>query len=248
MTDRHFKTVIHVHTNYSYDGNASCADVLETARRQRVDCVGITDHDEIAGALETRELARRDGNVQVIVGEEISSADGHIIGLFLSERIPPRLSAEETCRRIRSQGGIVLAPHPAALLCEHSLSYAAVERILPWLDGIETCNAQNPAVWENARALRFARRCDVAPYVGADTHFRGYLDAAYQLLPAFGTPAEFKVSLQQARLFPGRFPPAYFVLAGLTHYWRKFGLPPILGTGAAQHRVRAPGPLKMAEE
>ena len=146
------KTVIHVHTHYSYDSDRSPEDLVRAARRAGVDCVAVTDHNEIAGALAARAL----GGVQIIVGEEITSADGHIIGLFLHERVPPGLSAEATAQRIHDQGGLVLAPHPFTILCDRSLGPHALARLRPWLDAVEVCNAQDFLPWENARARRYA--------------------------------------------------------------------------------------------
>ncbi|MBK9120023.1 MAG: PHP domain-containing protein [Phycisphaerales bacterium] len=218
------KTVIHAHTDYSFDSNTPPAALVAAARAQGVDCVAITDHDEIAGALAVRAL----GGVRVIVGEEVSSQDGHIIGLFLQERIPPGLSAEETCARIHDQGGLVLAPHPFSILCEGSLG-PAMERLLPWLHAVEVNNAQNLLPWEEQRARRFAARHGLVSFVGADTHIRGYLAACYQLVREFDGPADFLRALQDARLRPGRFGPSYFAAMGARHVWDKFAGRPLPG-------------------
>jgi hypothetical protein len=204
------KTVIHVHTSYSHDADVTPAQVIETARQQGVDCLAITDHDEIAGALEARQI----GGVQVIVGQEISSADGHVIGLFLQEQVPPGLSAEQTAERIRAQGGLVLAPHPFTILCPESLQ-SAIGRLLPWLDAVEVCNAQDFLPWENTRARRFAQRHGITPYVGSDSHLRGHLAAAHQLIPAFDGAAGFLDALRRAELHPGCFGPGYFAVMGI---------------------------------
>lgn len=234
------KTVIHVHTTYSYDANAAPADVVQTARRQGVDCVAITDHDEIRGALEAQAL----GEVQVIVGEEISSRDGHLIGLFLQERIPPGLPAEQTAQLIREQGGLVLAPHPRALLCESSLDAATLERLVPWLDAVEVCNAQNPLWWEDRRAGCFARRHGIAAYVGADTHLRGYLATAHQLMPPFDGPAGFLSSLRQAELHAGRFGLAYLAAMGTQHVWHRLARQPLPGFGVNAPEYRPASALR----
>ena len=75
------KTVFHIHTDYSDDSNLSCKALYAEARRANVDCVVITDHDSIEGAVRLREIARE--SLRVIIGEEISTTDGHLIGLFL---------------------------------------------------------------------------------------------------------------------------------------------------------------------
>jgi predicted metal-dependent phosphoesterase TrpH len=230
------KTIVHVHTNYSFDANVSPEELIETALGQGVECLAVTDHDEIAGALEARAI----GGVRIIIGEEISSADGHVIGLFLRELVPPGLSLEETAERIRAQGGLVLAPHPRAYLCDNSLSAGALERLLPWLDAVEVCNAQNPLLWEEAWARRFARRHGVLPYAGADSHVRGYLAAAYQIMPAFDGPADFLTALANAELHTGRFGPGYFVAMAAQHYHQRLFHRPLAGFG-----VNAPG-VKLA--
>jgi hypothetical protein len=209
-----------------------------------VDCIAITDHDEIAGAVEARAI----GGVQVIVGEEISSIDGHVIGLFLEQRVPPRLPTEETAELIRQQGGLVLAPHPRALLCPQSLSEPALQRLLPWLDAIEVCNAQNPLWWEDAWVREFARRQDLTPYVGDDTHLRGYLAACFQVMPPFDGPREFLESLRQAELHPGRFGLWYVAAMGVEWAWRRVFQRPLPGLGVnapagRQQRTRQSHPV-----
>ena len=210
------KTVIHIHTNYSADSNVAPGDVVAAARRENVDCVAITDHDEIDGALAVRAAAGDD--LRVIVGEEVSSADGHLVGLFLRERIPPGLSGAETIKRIREQGGVALAPHPFSRLCDNSLM-SAVFDLAELLDGIEIHNAQNPLPWEDWRAARFAQRRGLTAYVGADTHIRGRLAPCFQIMPDFSDAESFLRALPQARFRRGRFGPWYFAQMGLRHVW-----------------------------
>lgn len=225
---RRLKTVIHAHTNYSYDANASPEELVATALAQGVDCVAVTDHDEIDGALAARAV----GGVRIIVGEEISSADGHIIGLFLEEWVPPGLTAEETARRIRAQGGLVLAPHPFATLCDSSLHAIGLARLRRFLDAVEIHNAQNPLPWQDARAAEYARREGLVPYVGADTHIRGYLGAAAQVMPDFDGPAAFLDGLRRAELQCGRFGPGYFARMGFRHVWDRLMGRRLSGFGA----------------
>lgn len=223
------KAVIHVHTNYSHDSNAAPADVLELARAQGVHVVTITDHDEIDGALETQALARSPGDVRVIAGEEITSADGHIIGLFLRERIPPGLPGVETAQRIKAQGGLVLAPHPYTVLCDGSLGEHAMTALLPWLDGVEVCNAQDPLSWENAWADRFAATHHVTPYCGADAHLRGYLAGCYQWIGDYYDPPTFLAALRQAELVRGWFGWGYVARMGFRHVWDMISPVPLPG-------------------
>ncbi len=215
------KTILHVHTNYSHDSNVSPAELVEAAKREGVDCIGVTDHDQIRGALEAQQI----GGVRIIVGQEITTADGHLIGLFLRERIPPWLSVEESVGRIKDQGGLVLAPHPFLNLCEFSLQ-RAIERILPLIDAIEIHNAQNPLFWQDWRTRSYARTRGLTPYAGADSHIRGFRWPAYQMLADFESPASFLESLKQARLVTGRYGPLYMATMVFRHmYEARFGRP-----------------------
>lgn len=211
---KRLKTVLHAHTDYSHDSNRSPEELVATAVQQGVECVGITDHNEIRGALAAREL----GRVRVIVGAEILTTDGDLIGLFLEERIPPGLSAVETARRIRAQGGLVLAPHAFASLCADRLG-SAMDELVPWLDAVEVCNSQNPLWWEDRRAAAFAVRHGLTGYVGADAHLRGYLAGGYQWVPKFDGAESFRQALRRAELVPRRFGPTYMAGMALQHYW-----------------------------
>ncbi len=133
---------LHVHTLLS-DGAQRPEAILEAASG-RVDVVAITDHDEIRGALRAREWAREhpELGVDVVVGEEISTLNGHLLGLFLEECVPPGLSALETIGEIHAQGGLAVAAHPFHPLRGVSRGHASIARLirdLP-LDAIEAVN------------------------------------------------------------------------------------------------------------
>ena len=213
MPKNRIKVAIHIHTHYSYDSNMSPAILVDVARRRGLDCIAVTDHNLIDGALEAQAL----GKIRVIVGEEISSRDGHIIGLFLAAPIPPRLSGEETCIAIHEQGGLALAAHPYASLARSSLD-DALERLAPHLDAIEVHNAQNPLPWEDWRAARFARGAGMPAYVGMDAHLR-WLPAAYQLMNDFADAEDFRQALREAQLMRGRVGFRYVCLMAFRHYW-----------------------------
>lgn len=102
---------LHVHTKHS-DGQDSVSDVLAWAARIRLDIIAITDHDTIEGAIIAAELAHVRSGPEVVVGEEVSSLDGHILALFINKVIAPNLSAQETVAAIHEQGGLAVAAHP----------------------------------------------------------------------------------------------------------------------------------------
>ncbi len=110
MKQQGFRVELHTHTRFSHDSLLPLWLLYRMLSVKGINCVAITDHNEIEGALRFRS---RYPKIPAIVGEEIFSSDGEIIGLFLTERIEPGLSADETISRIHSQGGIVCVPHPA---------------------------------------------------------------------------------------------------------------------------------------
>lgn len=104
---------LHMHTHYS-DGD-KLENVLAAAVEAELDVIAITDHDEIGGALRARQIVHeRRLPLAVVPGVEVSSKDGHIGALFVTERIPPELSAHETVRLIHAAGGLAVAHHPYA--------------------------------------------------------------------------------------------------------------------------------------
>ena len=103
---------LHMHTDHSHDCATPVEVLLATAREQGLGAIAVTDHNEVSGALEARELAAAAG-VKVVVGEEVKTASqGEVIGLFLEERIPRGLTLAETVAEIKRQGGVVYVPHP----------------------------------------------------------------------------------------------------------------------------------------
>ncbi|HEX5040487.1 MAG TPA: PHP-associated domain-containing protein [Candidatus Limnocylindria bacterium] len=106
---------LHLHSLYS-DGTASVAEILDHVEGSTdLDVVAITDHERIDGALRAAELHRARGySFDLVVGEEITTRRGHVLALFVTERIPALRPLEETLERIHGQGGIAIAAHPMA--------------------------------------------------------------------------------------------------------------------------------------
>ena len=103
---------LHMHTNFS-DGWPSPDQVVDhVIENTDLDVIAITDHDTIQGALRAAERAARLSKLQVVIGEEVTSRDGHILGLFLEKRVRPGMSAAATVHAIHDQGGLAVAAHP----------------------------------------------------------------------------------------------------------------------------------------
>lgn len=235
------KTVFHVHTHYSDDANVSVQDLLAEARARNVQCLAVTDHDTIEGA---QELASRCGpELRVIIGEEVSTRDGHLIGLFLQEHIPAGLSARRTAELIRSQEGLVIAPHPFNRLFGCSLR-DRIHTLWGVLDAIEICNAQNLLPFADRRAAELARTHQMPQIVGVDVHHRDYLDSCYQVIPAFDDAGGFLASLRQAAFVLDHHPLSYFLQSARVAACSRLGLRPPAGYGERCSTPRRPVPVE----
>ena len=105
------KVELHLHSLYSPDSRMTIKEIVHRYRELEYDAIAITDHDDIRSHNHLRQIEEKTGLI-AIPGVEISSADGHIIGLMTQEDIPKGLSAEETLDRIRDQGGYSILAHP----------------------------------------------------------------------------------------------------------------------------------------
>jgi hypothetical protein len=187
----------HTHTEFSRDCGTALADVLAACQRAGIDCLCLTDHNRLVAP----RLWPAAAPVRLIAGEEIMTTAGEIIGLFLSEEIPPYLSPQETVRRIRAQGGLVSLPHPFDRLRRRSaLAPAARAAIMADVDIIEVFNSRVTFPGDNAQALRLAEATGKLRAAGSDAHTAGEIGNAYVEMPAFTDQDDFLACLAQGRV------------------------------------------------
>jgi predicted metal-dependent phosphoesterase TrpH len=168
---------LHIHTVYSYDGTAPVAAVLNRAREVGLNVIAITDHDEIKGSLKAFDLAPRYG-IEVIPGLEVTTAEGDLLALFVTEKIQPNLALIETIMKVGEAGGICIAPHPMARgMGMKSLSRASILQAMQHpeasriLLGIETYNATALDRESNIHAQALAaERPDLTEVGSSDAH------------------------------------------------------------------------------
>jgi glycosyltransferase involved in cell wall biosynthesis len=179
----------HVHTNHSRDCAMQVDELLERAAEVGLDVVAITDHNEVAGGFEALEVADRYG-VRVIVGEEVKTLEGEVIGLFLEERIPAGLTFAETIAEIKGQGGIVYVPHPFDRM--HAVPGTSLLKAnLTDLDVIEVFNSRIAYPGFNEKALRFSQRHRLPGAAGSDAHVLPGLGTALTGIGSFSGPRDF---------------------------------------------------------
>jgi len=170
------KADLHMHSTYS-DGIGTIEQILDYIQNKTdLDVVALTDHDVIEGALRMRDLWQR-GNYRFdfLVGEEVSTKEGHLLGLFLEKLVPQGLSMERSIELIHEQGGLAIIAHPLHPLFKHSCSRETMDRIHNtndvWFDAVETWNASFCGIYANQQAMRANRLVYGLPEVGnSDAH------------------------------------------------------------------------------
>jgi predicted metal-dependent phosphoesterase TrpH len=189
---------LHMHTDHSPDCATPVDVLLQTARDRGLGAIAITDHNEISGALEAKRIAEELDEIEVIVAEEVKTAEqGEVIGLFLSECIPKGLSMAETIAEIRRQGGLVYVPHPFDRL--HSVpDYEHLIEIVEEVDILEVFNPRVALTAFNEEAERFARKYRIVPGAGSDSHVAQGLGSVRVRIHDFDGPAEFLEAMRDA--------------------------------------------------
>jgi predicted metal-dependent phosphoesterase TrpH len=197
---------LHTHSRASFDSLASPASLVRTAASRGLTHLAITDHDRIDGALEARDRAAAEvPALTVIVGEEVRTAEGDLICLFLEEAIPPGLPAEEAIARARAQGGLVGVPHPYDRLRGSLLRDARMDRLAGQVDWIETHNARIAVGKGNQLAAEFAVAHGLPGIAVSDAHTAFEVGVAYTILGGDpSTAAGLLAALPTAELVTGK--------------------------------------------
>ncbi|MDX6627302.1 MAG: hypothetical protein QOE56_2291 [Solirubrobacterales bacterium] len=189
---------LHMHTDHSTDCATPVDVLLRTARDRGLGAIAITDHNEVSGALEAREIAAEMGDIKVIVAEEVKTAEqGEVIGLFLEEKIPKGLTMAETIAAIRAQNGLVYVPHPFDRF--HSVpDYEHLMDIVEEIDILEVFNPRVAVTSFNEEAQRFAGKYRIVPGAGSDSHVAQGLGSVRVRIHDFDGPAEFLEAMRDA--------------------------------------------------
>jgi hypothetical protein len=189
---------LHMHTDHSPDCATPVEVLLATAKDRGLGAIAVTDHNVISGALAAREVAAELGGIEVIVGEEVKTAEqGEVIGLFLEERIERGMTMAETIAEIRRQGGLVYVPHPFDRL--HSVpDYEHLLDIVEDIDILEVFNPRVALTAFNEEAVRFAAKYRIVPGAGSDSHVAQGLGSVMIRVHDFDGPDEFLEAMRDA--------------------------------------------------
>jgi predicted metal-dependent phosphoesterase TrpH/glycosyltransferase involved in cell wall biosynthesis len=190
---------LHMHTDHSPDCATPVDVLVRTASDRGLDAIAITDHNEISGALEARQLADEIGEgLQVILAEEVKTADqGEVIGLFIEEKIERGMTMAETIAEIRRQGGLVYVPHPFDRF--HTVpDYENLLEIVEEIDILEVFNPRVAFSAFNEEAERFASKYRIVPGAGSDSHVAQGLGSVRIRVHDFEGPEEFLEAMRDA--------------------------------------------------
>jgi predicted metal-dependent phosphoesterase TrpH len=201
---------LHIHTSGS-DGVATPEQVLDYVQRcTRLSVVAITDHDDLAPSLRAREAHARSGcsGFEIVTGMEVTTIEGHLLALFVEERVASFHSLPATLDAIHRQGGLAVIPHPMSPLTR-SIGRHGIERILRrradglWFDGIELAN-QSPAGRIVARRAAELNQTSfhLAAVGGSDAHYLPVVGASYTTFEG-GSAAELRRAILEGRTRPG---------------------------------------------
>jgi len=196
---------LHVHSSASFDSKSEPELVADRSRRLGLEPVFITDHDTTLAAVRLQVTSRR----RVVVGEEITTTDGELIGLFLQRRIPPGLTARQTALEIKDQAGLVYLEHPYDHFRRH-LSEEAIEDLADLIDIVEVFNARSDEK-TNHRAEELREILGAAPGAGSDAHTLKELGSVYMEMENFDGAQDFLANLRNARIVKGR--PKFLLIA-----------------------------------
>ena len=166
------KADLHIHSHYSEDSRAKIEDIIETAVRNDIRCIAITDHDEFRAHLDIH-----DDRVIVIPAVEVSSAEGHILAYGVNGPIPKGMGVLETINAIHEAGGIAIAAHPYRYQ-----SGLGERNIIPEFDGIEALNGWSKKK-DNESSNRLAHSFGKIVTAGSDAHTANRVGESWVILP-----------------------------------------------------------------
>ena len=194
-TQSWLRVELHLHTHASADSLITPQKLIDHCARVGIDRVAVTDHNSISGALAAHALAPD----QVIVGEEIETTQGELLGYFMTELVPAGLEPIEAIRRLRSQGAVISVSHPFDRTRSAKWTDKQLLAIAPHVDAIEVFNARCITHTPNLLAATFAEEQGLLATVGSDAHSLMEIGRATLSMPPFDDSNAFLKALTSSR-------------------------------------------------
>jgi predicted metal-dependent phosphoesterase TrpH len=252
----------HIHTRFSRDSILSEDKFIRVAMERGLTHVAVTNHNNVEGAIAVRDRVAElgvDDRLTVILGEEVSTADGEVVGLFLERTIPRGLTADETADEIHTQGGLVSIPHPFDPFRASHIRRAPLERLAAAgkIDMVEVFNSRVTLSRHNEEAAEFARRRGIPGIACSDSHSAFEVAMSFNALPAFTTANELREGLSENEWHGTRstvlihLTTRYAVWSNIVRGWlgRGTATAPVLGPESPgkveQEPIEAPSPSEL---
>ncbi|MHA1839216.1 MAG: PHP domain-containing protein [Candidatus Ranarchaeia archaeon] len=207
IEEKCWKVDFHVHTCASHDGVGTPKEMVDAAIRKGLDAIAITDHDTIKGLPKAIEYARRltESQLLVIPGIEVSTENGHILGIGISEPIQSHLSPELTIKKIHSLGGLAIPAHPFDSLragCGNKINIITTR-----IDAVEVLNGGIVLPWANHRAKRWSRLHNIVGIGGSDAHMPEVVGCALTLIQKDNSDKQCTFDMIKRKLLAGYVQP-----------------------------------------
>jgi len=209
---------LHVHTNVSKDGESSIEEILKRAEEAGLDAIAITDHDSVDGA---KKALLCKSSVLVIPGIEISTRQGHLLALGVTEVIPPGLDVGETIDIARKLGAVLILPHPFHMW-RHGVARKKRGGLL-LVDAIEAFNSRYIVGSANGKAARFAKRLGKPCVGGSDAHNAKFVGFGRTFVEAEPTVPAILQAIREGKVSCGgkQTPLRTYTRQSLRSTWRK---------------------------
>lgn len=207
----HYKVDLHSHSIISHDGGISAEEYERMLTTGKLDVIAITDHNETSFA---RIMQKKHGD-KIIIGEEITTTDGEIIGLYLQDTIPAHLNAVETVKRIKDQGGLVYIPHPFEIY-RKGIQSVSLDLIKDEVDIVEVFNGRGIFRGKPKDALSFANLHQKSQAASGDAHCVRGMGYTYSIVKEFPEHKTLKQLLVRPELSK-KYAPAYTLLCPLVN-------------------------------
>jgi predicted metal-dependent phosphoesterase TrpH len=243
----------HIHNRFSRDSILSEDKFIRVAMERGLTHVAVTNHNNVEGAIAVRERAAAlgvDDRLTVILGEEVSTSDGEVVGLFLQRTIPRGLTAEETADEIHAQGGLVSIPHPFDPFRASHIRPLPLERLASGgkIDMIEVFNSRVTFSRHNEEAAEFATHHGIPGIAASDSHSAFEVAMSFNALPAFATADELRDGLAENEWHGSRstvlihLTTRYAVWSNIVRHWlgHDTATAPVLGPEPPQRVEREP--------
>lgn len=187
---------LHCHTVHSKDCLMRPERLVEVARQRGLDRLAITDHNRIEGALEAEALDPE----LIVVGEEVWTTKGELLGYYLSEQVPANLEPMEAIERLRAQGAVISVSHPLDSMRGGAWDEDDLREILPYVDAIEVFNARSLTRAPNERARKLAEAMRLPGTAGSDSHAYLEVGRTRLRLPAFHDAESMREALERSEV------------------------------------------------